>query len=155
MLLAGGILETEGGGGPLHIDACYGISMYAEQQNQAICHMLCTGCHSTCRLHFTRGEKFMQVPDRGESARQLWEARQQRKRTGSSLKPTGRSIENSIRRLMERIQNTLLVDLQPVPGKKPAGKNDGGGSLAGCVPGRRPCVFEEFRGRTAEMFPWI
>ena len=30
--------------------------------------------------------------------------------------------ENSIRRLMERIQNTLLVDLQPVPEKSRQGK---------------------------------
>lgn len=43
--------------------------------------------------------------------------------------------ENSIRRLMERIQNTLLVDLQPVP-EKAGRENDGGGSLAGCVSGR-------------------
>ena len=105
-----------------YIDACYGISMYAEQQNQAICHMLCTGCHSTCRLHFTRGEKFMQVPDRGESARQLWEARQQRKKNREQFEANRPEYENSIRRLMERIQNTLLVDLQPVPEKSRQGK---------------------------------
>lgn len=98
-----------------YIDACYGVSMYGEGQNQAIRHMLCTGCHSTCGLHFTRGEKFRQAPDRGESARQLWEAAQQRKKNREQFEKNRSEYENSIRRLMEQIQNTLLVDLQPVP----------------------------------------
>ena len=64
----------------------------------------------------------MQVPDRGESARQLWEARQQRKKNREQFEANRPEYENSIRRLMERIQNTLLVDLQPVPEKSRQGK---------------------------------
>ena len=105
-----------------YIDACYGVSMYGERQNQAIRHMLCTGCHSTCGLHFTRGEKFRQDPDRGESARQLWEAAQQRKKNREQFEKNRSEYENSIRRLMEQIRNTLLVDLQPVPEKSRQGK---------------------------------
>lgn len=105
-----------------YIDACYGVSMYGEGQNQAIRHMLCTGCHSACGLHFTRGETFRQAPDRGESARQLWEAAQQRKKNREQFEKNRSEYENSIRRLMEQIQNTLLVDLQPVPEKGRQGK---------------------------------
>ena len=101
-----------------YIDACYGISMYAEQQNQAICHMLCTGCHSTCRLHFTRGEKFMQIPGpRGIGQTAVGGAAAEKKNR-EQFEANRPEYENSIRRLMERIQNTLLVDLQPVPEKK-------------------------------------
>ena len=105
-----------------YLDACYGVSMYGERQNQAIRHMLCTGCHSMCGLHFTRGEKFLQATDRGEASRQLWEAAQQRKRNREQFEKNRSEYQNSIRRLMEQLQNTLLVDLQPVPEKSSRGK---------------------------------
>ncbi len=44
------------------------------------------------------------------------------KKNRNSLEANRPEYENSIRRLMERIQNTLLVDLQPVPEKSRQGK---------------------------------
>ena len=99
-----------------YIDACYGISMYAEQQNQAICHMLCTGCHSTCRLHFTRERNLCRSRTAGNRPDSCGR-RGSREKEQEQFEANRPEYENSIRRLMERIQNTLLVDLQPVPEK--------------------------------------
>lgn len=98
-----------------YIEACYGMSMYGERQNQAVRHLLCTGCHSGCGLHFTRGDKFLKAPEDGEAARQLWAAARQRKKNREHFEGHRAEYQASIRCLEERIRNILLVDLQPVP----------------------------------------
>lgn len=108
-----------------YIEACYGISMYGESQNQALRRLICTGCHSGCFLHVTRGERFLKAPADGEAARQLWAAAEQRERNREHYEKHRAEYRQSIRLLSERIRSTLLVDLQPVPERGPRGMLEG------------------------------
>ena len=85
----------------------------------AICSARDATAHAASIL---QGERNLCRSGPRESARQLWEARQQRKKNREQFEANRPEYENSIRRLMERIQNTLLVDLQPVPEKSRQGK---------------------------------
>lgn len=75
------------------------------------------------RTPFYQRRKFRQDPDRGESARQLWDAAQERKKNREQFEKNRSEYENSIRRLMEQIRNTLLVDLRSLCRRKAGREN--------------------------------
>ncbi len=117
------IAETEGGGGPLLYRCLLWYFHVCRAAESGYLPYACTGCHSTCSLHFSKGREIPAGPGPRGIGQTLWEARQQRKKKNREQFEANRpEYENSIRRLMERIQNTLLVDLQPVPEKSRQGK---------------------------------
>jgi hypothetical protein len=103
----------------------YGASMFPEQEIAELERKLCSGNHSLCHLHFTRGE-----PEKGkiqnafEALRKEQEAKQVEK---NRLYYREHLAENrtSIDRLASRIRNSVLLYLQPAEVRSDSGRLDG------------------------------
>ena len=101
---------------------------------------------------FYKGEKIPAGPGPWGIGQTAVEARQQRKKKNREQFEANRpEYENSIRRLMERIQNTLLVDLQPVPEKSRQGKMMGRQSGGLCI-WKMTVFFEKIQRKNGRMF---
>ena len=102
----------------------FGAPMFSEQENTELERKLCSGSHSLCHLHFTRG-----VPDKGkiqnafEALRKEKEAKQV-ERNRSYYREHLSENRTSIDRLASRIRNSVLLYLQPSEIRSDSGKLD-------------------------------
>ena len=104
----------------------YGKPLYDRRQIGEIERRLCTGNHANCHLHFTRGE---QIPGH---IRNGFEALQ-REREAAQIERNRRYYQEhlaqnytAVRKLTEKIQNSVLLHLQPSPVRANAGSLCGG-----------------------------
>ncbi len=102
----------------------YGAPMFSEQETAELERRLCTGNHSNCHLHFTRG-----VPDQGniqnafEALKKQQESRQI-ERNRQYYREHLAENRTSIDRLASRIRNSVLLYLQPSELRANAGRLD-------------------------------
>ncbi|MBO6040407.1 MAG: hypothetical protein J6P58_04285, partial [Oscillospiraceae bacterium] len=104
----------------------YGKPLYDRRQIGEIERRLCTGNHANCHLHITRGEA---VPGH---IRNGFEALQ-KEREAAQIERNRRYYQEHLaqnhtaeRKLTEKIQNSVLLHLQPSPVKANAGSLSGG-----------------------------
>ena len=103
----------------------YGASMFQEQEVAELERKLCTGNHSFCHLHYTKG-----VPEQGkiqnafEALRKEQESNQV-ERNRRYYREHLAENRTSIDRLASRIRNSVLLYLQPSELRADTGKLDG------------------------------
>ncbi len=111
----------------------YGASMFSEQEQADLERRLCTGNHSLCHLHFTRG-----VPEQGkiqnafEALKKEQEAKQVQKNRFYYREHLARN-RTSIDALASRIRNSVLLYLEASQVRSDAGMLDGGRVWRGAV----------------------
>ena len=104
----------------------YGASMFSEQEQAELERKLCTGNHSLCHLHFTKGAPAKgNIQNAFEALKKEQEAKQvQRNRQYYQERlPQNRT---SIEALASRIRNSVLLYLQASRVRADAGELDGG-----------------------------
>ena len=104
----------------------FGKALYPPRQTAALERALCSGNHADCHLHITKGEEAPEV------IHNAFEALQKQREAAQILKNRGYYQENiaqnriSIQRLVEKIQNSVLLHLQASPVRANTGTLDGG-----------------------------
>ena len=111
----------------------FGAPMFSEQETADLERRLCTGNHSFCHLHFTRG-----VPEKGniQNAFEALKREQEGKQVERNrLYYEEHLAENrtSIDRLSSRIRNSVLLYLEPAFVRSDAGLLDGDRIWRGAV----------------------
>ena len=111
----------------------FGAPMFSEQETADLERRLCTGNHSFCHLHFTRG-----VPEKGniQNAFEALKREQEGKQVDRNrLYYEEHLAENrtSIDRLSSRIRNSVLLYLEPAFVRSDAGLLDGDRIWRGAV----------------------
>ena len=103
----------------------YGASMFPKQEVAELERKLCTGNHSFCHLHFTRG-----VPEEGkiQNAFEALRKEQEQKQVERNRRYYQEHLaqnRTSIDRLSSRIRNSVLLYLQPALVRSNTGSLDG------------------------------
>ena len=104
----------------------YGKSIYDDRQIGEIERRLCTGSHTNCHLHFTRGEPVPGHIRNGFEALQKEREAAQIERNRRFYQEHLAQNYTALRKLTEKIQNSVLLHLQPSPVKANAGSLSGG-----------------------------
>ncbi len=104
----------------------YGKSLYDLRQTAEIERRLCTGNHLNCHLHFTRGEPVPGHIRNGFEALQKEREAAQIERNRHYYQEHLAQNYTAVRKLTEKIQNSVLLHLQPSPVKANAGTLNGG-----------------------------
>ncbi len=104
----------------------YGKSLYDRRQTEEIERRLCTGNHLNCHLHFTRGEPVPGHIRNGFEALQKEREAAQIERNRRYYQEHLAQNYTAVRKLTEKIQNSVLLHLQPSPVKANAGALNGG-----------------------------
>jgi len=104
----------------------YGKSLYSRQQIEEIERRLCTGNHTFCHLHFTKGEPVPGHIRNGFEALQKEREAAQIERNRQYYQAHLAQNHTAVRKLTEKIQNSVLLHLQPSPVKANAGSLNGG-----------------------------
>lgn len=108
------------------MEAKYGKSAFTKQQTQELEKALCTGNHAMCHMLFTRGERVEvgQIQNGFEALSRQREAAQIEKNRSDYLKnAVGNHI--TVAKLTTKIQNSVLLHLQPAPVKANSGRLNG------------------------------
>lgn len=108
------------------MESKYGKPVYSKKQTGDIERLICTGSHGGCHLHFTRGEPVKGKIQNGfEALQKTREAAQieKNRRYYEDNLPRNRT---AIAKLSGRIQNSVLLHLQPAPVKSNIGRLNGG-----------------------------
>lgn len=104
----------------------YGKSAFTPRQASEMEKKLCTGSHAMCHLHFTRGERpdVSKIQNGFEALSRQREAAQIEKNRASYA---ARRAQNrlAIAKLTGKIQNSVLLHLQPAPVKANSGRING------------------------------
>ena len=103
----------------------YGKSLYSRQQIGEIERRLCTGNHANCHLHFTKGEPVPGHIRNGFEALQKEREAAQIERNRAYYQAHLAQNYTAVRQLTEKIQNSVLLHLQPSPVKANAGSLNG------------------------------
>ena len=104
----------------------YGKPLYDRRQIGEIERRLCTGNHTNCHLHFTRGEPVPGHIRNGFEALQKEREAAQIERNRRYYQEHLAQNYTAVRKLTEKIQNSVLLHLQPSPVKANAGSLCGG-----------------------------
>lgn len=104
----------------------YGLPMYSSHQAMDIERSLCTGNHTDCHLHFTKGEPVKGKIQNGFEALQKSKEAAQIERNRSFYKKNISQNRTSIAKLAGKIQNSVLLHLHPAPVKANSGSINGG-----------------------------
>ena len=104
----------------------YGKALYDRRQTAELERRLCTGNHANCHLHLTRGEPVPGHIRNGFEALQKEREAAQIERNRQFYREHLARNYTSIRRLVEKIQNSVLLHLQPSPVKANAGALNAG-----------------------------
>ena len=104
----------------------YGKSLYDLRQTAEIERRLCTGNHTNCHLHFTKGEPAPGHIRNGFEALQKERETAQIERNRRYYQEHLAQNYTAVRKLTEKIQNSVLLHLQPSPVKANAGTLNGG-----------------------------
>lgn len=105
----------------------YGKPIYNPRERDEIERELCTGNHKNCHLHFTRGERIeiSQVQNGFEALVRQREAAQVDKNREYYRQNLNQN-NTAIAKLSSKIQNSILLHLQPAPVKSNSGRLQGG-----------------------------
>lgn len=105
----------------------YGKPVYSPQKGAEIERALCTGDHEGCHLHFTRGEsvKKIGIQNGFEALQKEREAKQVLQNRAYYQQNLARN-RTTVEKLTGRIQNSVLLHLQPSPVKANSGRLCGG-----------------------------
>lgn len=104
----------------------YGKEMYNRRELAEIERKLCTGNHTGCSLHFTKGEPCKEIIlNAFEALQKQKEARQIEKNRQFFYADLSRN-RTAIAKLTAEVQNSMLMHLQPVEIKSGTGKLCGG-----------------------------
>lgn len=108
------------------MEAKYGRSAFTKQQTQELEKALCTGNHAMCHMLFTRGERVElgQIQNGFEALSRQREAAQIEKNRSDYLKNAAAN-HITVAKLTAKIQNSVLLHLQPAPVKANAGRLNG------------------------------
>ena len=104
----------------------YGKSLYREDQTARMEKALCTGSHLNCHLHITRGEAADAHIRNGFEALQKEREAAQIARNRESFRRNESRNRIAIARLVEKIQNSVLLYLEPYDVRSDAGELEGG-----------------------------
>lgn len=106
--------------------AKYGLPLYAPRQTMEIERSLCVGNHADCHLHFTKGQSVKGKIQNGfEAMQKNREAAQIEKNRASYMADLARN-NTAVAKLAGKIQNSILLYLEPSPVKANSGSVDGG-----------------------------
>lgn len=108
------------------MEAKYGRSAFSERETRELERSVCTGNHAACHVLVTKGEKGSAKIQNGFEAlhRELEEKQIERNRAFFSDNLAAR--RTSIERLSSKIQNSILLHLQPSPVRSDSGALEGG-----------------------------
>lgn len=104
----------------------YGEAMYPPQQIMELERKLCVGNHAFCHLHFTKGVPAAAKIQNGFEALKKEQESKQIERNRQFYRDHLAENRTAISRLASRIQNSVLLYLQPSSVRSDAGKLDGG-----------------------------
>ena len=104
----------------------YGLPLYPPQQIMEIERSLCTGNHQYCHLHFTKGQPSPERIRNGFEALQKQKEAQQIERNRQYYKANLARNRTMAEKLSAKIQNSVLLYLQPAAVKSNAGQIIGG-----------------------------
>jgi len=105
----------------------YGKPMFQPRERDEIERELCAGNHQGCHLHFTRGERvdLSQVHNGFEALSRQREAAQMEKNRAYYYDNLAQN-NTSVAKLTSKIQNSVLLHLQPTAVKSNSGRMQGG-----------------------------
>lgn len=104
----------------------YGRPIYSKKQTEELEKLLCTGNHQDCHLHFTRGEPVKGKIQNGFEALQKTNEAKQIEKNRQYYQMNLTRNRTSIAKLTGRLQNSILLHLQPAPVKANTGRLNGG-----------------------------
>ena len=111
----------------------YGASMFSDQQQAELERKLCTGNHSLCHLHFTKGAPAKgSIQNAFEALKKEQEAKQVQRNRQYYQEHLAQN-RTSIDTLASRIRNSVLLYLQASQVRADAGTLDGGRVWRGAV----------------------
>ena len=103
----------------------YGLPMYNKGQISEIERSLCNGNHADCHLHFTEGEPVKGKIENAFEALQKTKEAQQRANNRKVYKDNLAQNRTAVAKLAGKIQNSVLLHLQPSPIKANSGSLNG------------------------------
>lgn len=103
----------------------YGKAIYARHKLAEIERTLCTGNHLDCHLHFTKGEPVKGKIQNAFEALQKEKEAVQIQKNRDFYKANIAQNRTSIAKLTSKIQNSILLHLQPAPVKANSGSLNG------------------------------
>lgn len=104
----------------------YGEAMFAPQQVFELERKLCVGNHAFCHLHFTKGVPAKARIQNGFEALKKEQEGRQIEKNRQYCRDHLASNRTAVFRLASRIQNSMLLYLQPAAVRSDAGRLDGG-----------------------------
>lgn len=104
----------------------YGLPLFKENQLSEIEKQLCTGNHADCHLHFTKGEPVKGKIQSGFEALQKEKEAVQIEKNRHTYQANIAQNRTNITKLAGKIQNSVLLHLQPAPVKSNSGTINGG-----------------------------
>ena len=107
------------------MSAKYGMPLFRDQQLMDIERQLCRGSHANCHLHFTKGQAVAGRIQNGFEALQREQEQAQIQKNRRAYQTELARNRTAIARLTEKIQNSVLLHLQPAPVKANSGTVNG------------------------------
>jgi len=108
------------------MESKYGRPVYSKKQTNDIEKSLCTGNHEGCHLHFTRGEPVKGKIQNGFEALQKTREAVQIAKNRQYYEDNISRGRTAVTKLSGKIQNSVLLHLQPAPVKANTGYLNGG-----------------------------
>ncbi len=103
----------------------YGEALFGEQQSMELERKLCTGNHAFCHLHITKGVPARQKIQNGFEALRREQELKQHEKNRSYYREHLAENRTAVSRLAAKIQNSVLLYLQPSIVPSDAGRLDG------------------------------
>lgn len=104
----------------------YGASMFSPQQSMELERKLCVGDHAFCHLHFTKGAPARDKIRNGFEALKKEQEKKQIEKNRQFYRDRLAANRTAAARLAARLQNSILLYLQPSRVRSDAGTLDGG-----------------------------
>ena len=108
------------------MEAKYGKSAFSERETRELERSICTGNHAACHVLVTKGEKGSAKIQNGFEALHREKEAKQIECNRAFFSDNLASRRTSIERLSSKIQNSVLLHLQPSPVRSNAGELEGG-----------------------------
>ena len=108
------------------MEAKYGKSAFSERETREMERCICTGNHVNCHVLITKGEKGAAKIQNGFEALQREKEAKQVERNRSFFRDNLAARRTAIEQLSSRIQNSILLHLQPASVRSNTGSLDGG-----------------------------
>lgn len=104
-----------------YIENCFGQPLYLRDETVRLEHMLCTGAHLHCHLHFTDGRRGSCDQKDPMILKTIRDAQNQRQKNLAHFQDQRHLYRTCEARLTEQIRNAILVYPQPLPVRSKSG----------------------------------